>query len=170
MIKELISDNNLSDYGILIGCGLILCCSVYYLIISNNIANLPNNTEVLRNQEIEVINNDNMVPNSDIEESLTDSDTTSNSENMSEYERINMADLEKILQDPDLFFMPYFKSKYKDVEFIMPDVDFNICPIQELKLFEFCSLYAKEMSEHSITEQDMMGIISSFQEKDLATN
>jgi hypothetical protein len=53
-------DNNLFDYGILIGCGLILGCSVYYLIRSNNIANLPNlpnNTEALTNPDIETISN-----------------------------------------------------------------------------------------------------------------
>jgi len=55
--------------------------------------------------------------------------------------------LDEILKDQDLilFFWPYFESQFRNVEFIMPDVDFNVCPIQELKLFEFCSLFEKEM-------------------------
>jgi hypothetical protein len=52
----------------------------------------------------------------------------------------------------------------------MPDVDFNVCPIEELKLFEFCSLYGKEMAEHSVTEEEMMELICLFSDKDLATN
>lgn len=167
-----ISNNNLSEYEILIACGLILCCSVYYLIISNNIANLPNNTEALINQEKEAINNENMEPNSNIEDSLTDSDidTKSENENISDYDKANTADFDQILTDPELLFMPPFESKFRTVEFIMPDVDFNICPIEELKLFEFQALYAKEMAEHAITETDMLELICFFPERDLATN
>jgi hypothetical protein len=172
MIENLILNNNLFGYGIIIGCGLTLGCSVYYLIRRNNIANLPNNTEALTNQEIEAINNENMVPNSNIEDFITDSEieTYIASDYASEYDSASTADFDEILQDPDLFFLPHFESKFKDVEFIMPDVDLNICPIEELKLFEFCSLYAKEMAEYSITEEEMMEIISLFSEKELATN
>jgi hypothetical protein len=172
MIENLLIDNNFYDYGIIIGCGLILGCSVYYLIRGNNIANLPNNTEALTNQEIEAINNENMVPNSNIEDPLTDSDldTDSDHANISDYDTASTADFDEIVQDPDLLIMPSFESKFRNVEFIMPDVDFNVCPIQELKLFEFCSLYVKEMAEHSISEEEMMELICAFPERDLATN
>jgi hypothetical protein len=66
--------------------------------------------------------------------------------------------------------MPPFESKFRTVEFIMPDVDFNVCSIEELKLFEFCSLYGKEMAEYSITEEEMMELICYFNKEDLATN
>nr|YP_009487181.1 hypothetical protein [Russula compacta]AWB36083.1 hypothetical protein [Russula compacta] len=172
MIDNLISNNNLFDYGIYIGCGLILSYSVYYLIRSNYIANLPNNRKVLTNQEIETINNENMVSNSNIEDFITDSDfdTESDYENISAYDSASSADFYEIINDPDFFFMPSFVSKFKHVEFIMPDVDFNICPIEELKLFEFCSLYSTEMAEHSVTQEEMMELICLFSEKDLATN
>ena len=158
MIKNLLSNNNLFDYGILIGCGLILGCSVYYLIRSNNIANLPNN--------------ENMVPNSNIEDFLTDSDyeNISDYDKISDYDSASTADFDEILNDQDLLVSPPFESKFRNVEFIMPDVDFNVCPIEELKFFEFCSLYAKEMAEHSVTEEELMELICLFPEKDLATN
>lgn len=172
MIENLISDNYLSDYGIFISCGLILSCSVYYLIRSNYIANLPNNTEVLTNQEIGNITNDNMLPN--IEDFLTDSEIETEfeteSESESAYDWASSTNFDEILKDQDIFILPPFESKFKDVEFIMPDVDFNVCPIQELKLFEFCSLFGKEMVEHSITEEEMMELICLFPEKVLATN
>jgi hypothetical protein len=66
--------------------------------------------------------------------------------------------------------MPPFESKFHTVEFIMPDVDFNVCPIEELKLFEFCSLYGTEMAEHSVSEEEMMEVIGLFSESELATN
>jgi hypothetical protein len=42
----------------------------------------------------------------------------------------------------------------------MPFVDFNVCSIQELKLFEFTSLYARELIEHSISEEEIMEFLS----------
>jgi hypothetical protein len=164
MIDNLLLNNNLFGYGIIVGCGLTLGCSVYYLIRRNNVANLPNNTEA--------INNENMVPNSNIEDLFTDSDfeTDIASDYASEYDNASTADFDEILKDPDLFFLPHFESKFKDVEFVMPDIDLNVCPIEELKLYEFCSLYGKEMAEHSITEEEMMELISLFPEKELATN
>jgi hypothetical protein len=172
MIENLLLNNNLFGYGIIIGCGLTLGCSVYYLIISNNIANIPNNTEALTNQEIKTIKNENMVPNSNIEDIITDSDTETDiaSDNISEYESFGADDFDEIINNPDLYFLPHFESKFKNVEFIMPDVDFNVCPIEELKLYEFCSLFGKEMAEHSVTEEEMMELISLFSEKELATN
>nr|YP_009487225.1 hypothetical protein [Russula abietina]AWB36127.1 hypothetical protein [Russula abietina] len=109
-----------------------------------------------------------MVPNSNIEDSLTDSDTET--ESVSDSDKANSADFDEILKITDFYHMPYFESKFKNVKFIMPDVDFNVCPIEELKLFEFCSLFGKEMAEHSVTEEEMMELICLFSERDLATN
>lgn len=168
----LISNDNSYDYGIIVACGVILCCTVYFLIRSNNIANLPNTTEALTYQEMETIENENMVTVSNIEDFVADSDfeTESNYDNICDYDTANEDDLEEIWEDPNICKAPPFESKFTNVEFIMPDVDLNVCPIEELKLFEFCSLYAKEMAEHSVTEEEMMDIICSFPERDLATN
>jgi len=54
--------------------------------------------------------------------------------------------------------------------FIMPDVDFNVCSIEELKLFELSSIFSREMEEHSISEEDLIGLIKRFPKKDLTTN
>jgi len=54
--------------------------------------------------------------------------------------------------------------------FVMPDVDFNICPIHELRAFEFQSLYARELEENSVSEEDVIEILSWFTEEQLATN
>jgi hypothetical protein len=182
MENNLLYDNNLDLYVILIGSGLILGCSLYYLIISNKTAVPTKNMEMepftFTDEEIEAILSENAnttaISNADIdiEEFLTDSDfdTESDYHNISDYDSASTADFDEILQDPDLFFMPPFESKFKNVEFIMPDVDLNVCPIEELKLFEFCSLFGKEMAEHSITEEDMMEIICLFQKEELATN
>jgi hypothetical protein len=129
-----------------------------------------NNKKALINQE--AINNKNLVANSNKEEFLSDSDydTDIESDYLAEYDSASSADFDEIVKKPDLYFVPQIKSKFKDVKFIMPDVDFNVCSIQELKLYEFCSLFSKEMAEHSITEEEMMELISIFSEKDLATN
>jgi hypothetical protein len=113
-----------------------------------------------------------MVPNSNIEDFLTDShfDTESDYDNISDFDSASIADFDEILKDPDLFLMPPFETKFRNVEFIMPDVDFNVCPIEELKFYEFCSLFGKEMAEHSISEEEMMELICLFPERDLATN
>lgn len=52
----------------------------------------------------------------------------------------------------------------------MPDVDFNVCPIEELKLFELVSLYSRELSEHAVSTEDLMELICLFSKADLATN
>jgi hypothetical protein len=174
MIENLLLNKNLFDYGIIIGCGLILGCSVYYLIKNNYTPTPTKNMEPLTYEEIETIMNENIetISNENVEDFITDSDfeTDIASDYISEYDSASTADLDEIMNDPDLYFIPHFESKFKDVEFIMPDVDFNVCPIEELKLYEFCSLYGKEMAEHSVTEEEMMEIISIFSEKDLATN
>ncbi len=174
MNKNLIL-NNLSieyNYDMLIISGLILGCTISYVIWSKNVANLPNNTEALANQEIEAIINENMVPvtNANVEDLITDSDFETDTEydNISELEIARIADLGAELYD--LYFLPAFDSKFRTVEFIMPDVDLNVCSIHELKHFEFCSLFSKEMAEHSLTEEDMIEIIGLFSKEDLATN
>ena len=172
MIENLLSNNYLFDYGIVIGSGVILGCSVYYLIRGNNTVNLPNNTEALITQEIEAIDNENKVHNSNIIDSLTESESEieTDYDNISDYENADIADFDEILKDPDLYFLPPFDPKFRTVEFIMPDVDFDVCSIEELKLYEFCSLFSKEMDEHDITEEDMMEIICMFPKEELATN
>lgn len=54
--------------------------------------------------------------------------------------------------------------------FVMPDVDLNVCPIHELRVFEFQSLYARQLEEHSISEEQLTEIVSWFTEEQLATN
>nr|YP_009487252.1 hypothetical protein [Russula foetens]AWB36154.1 hypothetical protein [Russula foetens] len=174
MINYLIFENDLNMCYIFIGSGLFLSFSLYYLIRNNNIANLPNNTEAFTQEEIDAIINENAVTviNSDNLDDITDSETdiSSNYQSSFDSDSDSEANFDDILNDPDLLFMPPFKSKFRDTEFIMPDVDLNVCPLEELKLFEFCSLYGQEMAEHSITEEDMMEIICLFKEDDLATN
>ena len=121
MNNNFLYDNNLTDYGIIICCGLILGCSIYYLIRSNNIAIPSENIEALTNEAIvnenavTIINNENI-------DAIIDSDSDTDIE--SDYQ--STSDNESILDfdftDLDLFFMP--------------NVDFDVCSIQELKLFE----------------------------------
>jgi len=54
--------------------------------------------------------------------------------------------------------------------FIMPDVDFNVCSIHECREFEFKSLYAKELEEHNISDEQLTEIVSWFTAEQLATN
>jgi hypothetical protein len=42
----------------------------------------------------------------------------------------------------------------------MPNVDFDVCPIEELKFFEFSSLYQREIIEHFISDEEIMEFIS----------
>ena len=172
-MKTLIN-NNISDYGIFISCGLILGCSVYYLIKSNYTTILPKNTniEALTKEESEAIVNENAVniSNANIEDVLTDSDTETDYLGISDYDSASSTDFDEIVTDPEIYCMPYVPSMYNPEEFIMPDVDFDVCPIEELKLFEFCSLFSKEMAEHSISEEDMIELIAIFPKEDLATN
>lgn len=159
-MNNLILDNDLNIYPVLIGSWLILTFSIYYLIISNN-TNQPQNTEALINEEMEAIMNENAVNviNANIDEfteSDLDTDTGSaiNTPFVSESE--TSSDTESILDDPEIFFMP--------------NVDFNVCPIEELKHFEFKSLYARELVEHSISDDEIFEFLSWFTKEDLATN
>nr|YP_009504193.1 hypothetical protein [Lactarius hatsudake]AWX52890.1 hypothetical protein [Lactarius hatsudake] len=176
MTNTLLSNNNLLDYGILIGCGLILGCSVYYLIRSNYIANLPTNTEALTNQEIEAIINENAitVTNNENIDAIIDDDsdfsTDVDSQSVSNLDWASLSDFDEILADQELWFLPWFDGLLNPGEFIMPDVDFNICPIEELKLYELSSLFSREMAEHSVSEEDLRELISMFTVEDLATN
>jgi hypothetical protein len=93
MNYNLLSNNDLFDYGILISCGLILGCTLYYLIRSNKINNtaIPiKNMEPLTNSKIETILDENMgtIVGANLIDFKTDSDsdTESDYDNISDYE------------------------------------------------------------------------------------
>jgi hypothetical protein len=154
---NLFFDNHFTDYGILIGCGLILSCSVIYLIRSNYTAIPSKNLEALTNEEIEAIVNENAVTkiNNENIDAIIDSD--SDTDVTSDYQTTdNESILDVDCNELDLFFMP--------------NVDFDVCSIQELKLFEISSIYYREIAEKFITEEQLTEIISSFTDAELATN
>lgn len=165
MAKHLLHTNQIIDYGILIGSVLILGYSLYYLSTNNYTAIPSTNVEGLTNEEIENILNENMQPvlNGNIDNIITESDFDTDSEyltqstldNDSAWDSDSSSDSENIL-NPDIFYMP--------------DVDFNVCPIQELKLFEFNSLYAKEIEEHGLDDEEIMEFLAMFSDDQLATN
>jgi hypothetical protein len=181
-LNTLLSNNNSIEYTIIIGCGIILSCTIYYIIRSNYTAIPSKNMEAITNQEIEAIVNENAVTNINnknidaIIDNDSDTDTDVDSQNTFDNESLSDSDtsseFDHILDDPDLFFIPLSVAKtiLNSGEFIMPDVDFNVCPIEELKLFEITSLFPKELAEKSITEEDLMTIISIFNKEELATN
>lgn len=154
---NLLIDNELYLYAIIIGSGLILGCTIYYLIRSNYTAIPPKNIEPLTNEEIEAIINQNLetVTNLNIED-LTDSDFESDLE--SDY--FKSSDDESVLDvdinELDLFFMP--------------NVDFDVCSIQELKFFEISSIFQKEIAEKMVTDEELMDLICYLTEAELATN
>jgi hypothetical protein len=160
MNYNLLFDNNLTDYGILIGCGLILGCSLFYLIRSNYTAIPSKNIEALTNEEIEAIVNENAVTiiNNENIYAIIDSDSDSDTDVASDYQ--STSDNESILDvdftDLDLFFMP--------------NVDFDVCSIQELKLFEISSIYYREIAENLVTQEELMELICSMTVNELATN
>lgn len=158
MNYNLFFENDLSIYYILIGSGLFLSFSLYYLIRNNYIAIPSKNVEVFTQEEIDAIINENAVTviNSDNLDDITDSETEISSYYQSSFYSDSEADFSDILDDPDLFFMP--------------NVDFNVCPIEELKFFEFNSLYAREIMEHSISDEEIMEFLSWYTEEELATN
>jgi|ERR1700761_88140 hypothetical protein len=171
MNNTLLSNNNFFDYTILIGCGVILSCTLFYLIRSNYTAIPSKNKEALTNQEIEAINNENTltkINNQNIDAIIdndSDFDTDVDSQSTSDYGNLidsaSSSDFEDIVEEEELFFLPRSVTEGTDRgEFIMPDVDFNVCPIEELKLFEISSLYAKELAEYSISEETLMEMIS----------
>jgi hypothetical protein len=160
MNNNFLLDNNLTDYGMLILCGLILTCSVCYLIRSNYTAIPPKNMEPFTYEEMEAVFNEHAVTvmNSENLEDIIDSDSDTDVEfdYQSTYNSDSTSDIESILNDPERFFMP--------------NVDFDVCPIEELKFFEFTSLYNREIVEHSITDADIIEFLSWFSKEELATN
>ncbi len=89
-------------------------------------------------------------------ESESETDVESDYQSTFETESDRTSDFESIINDEDIFFMP--------------NVDFDVCPIDELKFFEFNSLYAREIAEHAISDDEIMEFISWFSDEDLATN
>jgi hypothetical protein len=164
MNNNLLFDNNLTEYGILIGLGLILGCSLIYLIRNNYTATPTRNMEALTNQEIEAIVNENsvtVIQNENIDAIIdSDSDTDLTSDYESIFDNESISDDESIPEvdftDLDLFYMP--------------NVDFNVCSIQELKFFEISSLYSRELAEKLVTEEELMELICYFTDIQLATN
>ena len=180
-LNTLLSNNNLSDYTIFIGCSFILGCTIFYLIRSNNTAILSKNKEALTNQETEAIVNENSTTNinntnidaiiSNDSDSDTDSDSQSTSDNESLLESASSSDFEDILDDPDLSFLPSSVVEgTSNGRIPLPDLDFNVCPIEELKLFELFSLYSRELAHYSVTEEQLMIIIRVFNKADLASS
>lgn len=150
MNYNLLFDNNLTYYGIFIGCGLILSCSLYYLIRSNYTAIPSKNIEVTVNENaVTIINNDNIDA---IIDSDLDTDVESDYQSTNDNDSISDVDI----TDLDLFFMP--------------NVDFDVCSIQELKFFEISSIYYKEIAEYLVTDEQLMELICGFTDTQLATN
>jgi len=162
MNNYLLFDNNLTDYGILIGCGIILGCTLFYLIRNNQNQTIfnSNNVEALTNEEIEGIVNENavtIITNENID-AIIDSDSDSDTDVESYYQ--STSDDESILDvnfnELDLFFMP--------------DVDFDVCSLQELKIFEISSMFSREIAAKGITDEQLTELIYSFTDIELLTN
>jgi hypothetical protein len=162
MDSNLYLDNNLTDYGMLIGCALILGCTLFYLIRSNYTAIPSQNIEVLTNEEIGTIVNENaaIIKKNENKDVIIDSDSDTNVETDHDtiFDSESTSDDESILdlEDLDLFFMP--------------NVDFNVCSIEELKCFEIIALYPKELFEKLVTYEELMSLICYCTEKELLTN
>jgi hypothetical protein len=163
---NLIMDNNLFYGGILIGCGVLLGLSLYYLIKSNYTA-IPNkNTEAFTNEEIEAILNEHRditaVSNENIDAYLTESDfeTDIETDHDTIFGEESSSDDESTLgedfTDLDLFFMP--------------NVDLEVCTIQELKFFEISSIYYREIAEKEVTDEELMELMNYLTEAELMTN
>lgn len=160
----LINNNDMDVYCLIVGCGVFLTLSVYYLIIKEYTSVPVTNMEPITHEEMETIfdedRNITSVSNANIDEFITDSDFDTDTDVESDYQMSSDNDSdtesEHILDDPDLFFMP--------------NVDFDICPIEELKFFEFNSLYQREIMEHGISDEEIMEFISWYSKEDLATN
>jgi hypothetical protein len=52
----------------------------------------------------------------------------------------------------------------------MPNVDLNVCSIQELKVYEWTSIFAKELEENFVTEEELMDAVWIIPEELLFTN
>ena len=159
MNSNLLFDNTLTYYGLLIGCGVILGCSfsLYHLIRSNYTAIPSKNIEYLTNEEIEAIVNENIVA---IIDSDSDSDSDSDYNTDVDFDYQSTSDTESTLDDDiadlDLFYMP--------------NVDFAVCSIQELKYFEISSIYATQIAANNVTDEELMELICYLTEEELTTN
>jgi len=146
MNNVLLIDNNLTDLGYLIASGLLLSFFLYYWIRSNDNVIYYQITEVLRNEDNENI------------EAIIDSDSDTDTEVESDIQ--STSDNESILDidiiDLDLFFMP--------------NVDFDVCSIYELKFFEISSIFYRQIAEKLITDEELIELISLFTKAELATN
>src|SRR6266576_3497038 len=121
--NNLLLDNNLDFYYILIGSGLILGCSLYYLFIRNNTQIPIKNMEPFTNENI-----DNFITDSDFDTDIeSDHETSFDSQSI-----LSEVDIE----DLDLFFFP--------------NVDLEVCDISELKFFEINSIYSEEISDNEL--------------------
>lgn len=197
-LNTLLSNNNSFDYSIIISGGIILSCTLFYIIRSKYTAIPSKNTNALTNQETEAIVNKNAVTTPETEaivnenavtkidnknidaiidndsdtDTDTDVDTQSTSDNESLLDSATSSDFENMLEDAEVFFTPesILEHLHNTEKFIMPDVDFNVCPIEELKLFELCSIFSKELAEHDVSVEELIELISLFSKADLATN
>jgi hypothetical protein len=104
---------------------------------------------IINGNALTIINNENIdaIIDSDSDTDATaDYQTTSDSEGTLDFD----------YTDLDLFFMP--------------NVDFDVCSIQELKFFEISSIFYREIAENSVTDEELMELIGSFTDIELATN
>ena len=178
-ILILLSKNNFFEDNIYLCGGIILGCTLLYLIKSNYTVIHIKNKEAFTNQEIEAIINENAVTviNNEKIDAITDNDFDTDVNSISTYDNGSLfdsatsSDFYDIISDPDIAWIPSSVTNwYSSEPFIMPDVDFNVCSIEELKLFELSSIFSREMEEHSISEEDLIGLIKRFPKKDLTTN
>lgn len=149
MNYNLLTDNDLNFYYILIASGIILSCSLYYLLKKNNTENLNRNTETINNEDMTIISND-------ILDAITDSDFESDMASDYQTPFDSQSTIEIDPTELDLFFMP--------------NVDIDQFSIHELKHFEICSLYSEEMEAYHITDEELENIIGIFSVEDLCTN
>jgi len=149
MNYNLLTDNDLNFYYILIASGIILSCSLYYLLKKNNTENLNRNTETINNEDMTTISNE-------ILDAITDSDFESDMASDYQTPFDSQSTIEIDPTELDLFFMP--------------NVDIDQFSIHELKHFEICSLYSEEMEAYHITDEELENIIGIFSVEDLCTN
>src|SRR6266481_1459704 len=99
--------------------------------------------------------NNTPIPSKDIEaiiDSESDTDTASDYQSTTDTESTLDIDIGEL----DLYFMP--------------NVDFDVCSIQELKHFELSSIFAQELIEHDINSDELMELICMFTKEQLMTN
>ena len=160
MNNYLTYNNELYFYYLLIGTGIIISCSLYYFIRSNNTDNLIKNIEPLTNEEIEEILAENSMTISNENIDIIDNDyfidTESDYQTDSQSSIDSQSTIDIDVNDLDLFFMP--------------DVDLNVVSLYELKLFEISSIFRQEILDNGITEEELIDMISIFPVEDLCTN